>query len=33
MVRARQLQGEVKALPGPAEAVKRLEILAETRQP
>ncbi len=31
--RARQLQSEVKAQPGLAEAVKRLEILAETRQP
>jgi UDP:flavonoid glycosyltransferase YjiC (YdhE family) len=31
--RARQIQSEIKALPGLAEAVKRLEILAETRQP
>jgi UDP:flavonoid glycosyltransferase YjiC (YdhE family) len=31
--RARQLQSEIKALPGLAEAVRRLEILAETRRP
>jgi UDP:flavonoid glycosyltransferase YjiC (YdhE family) len=31
--RARQLQREIKALPGLSEAVRRLEILAETRAP
>jgi MGT family glycosyltransferase len=31
--RARQLQGEIKALPELAQAVKRLEALAETRAP
>jgi UDP:flavonoid glycosyltransferase YjiC (YdhE family) len=31
--RAQQLQSEVKALPGLAEAVRRLETLAETHQP
>ncbi len=31
--RARALQREIKALPGLAEAVKRLEVLAETREP
>ena len=31
--RAQQLQSKVKALPDLAEAVKRLEVLAETHQP